>query len=149
MLGIGPAVSLPVFDGGRLRGNLGARQAEYDAAVEQYNGTLVTALHDVVDQLVSLRWQAERSAQQREALRLTQQAYDMASARYRSGVGSYLQVLSAEGQVLQQKQLLIELDTRNRTLHLELIRALGGGNLPGASETPATADSGAATQTRS
>lgn len=149
VLGIGPAVSLPVFDGGRLRGNLGARQAEYDAAVEQYNGTLVTALHDVVDQLVSLRWQAERSAQQREALRLTQQAYDMASARYRSGVGSYLQVLAAEGQVLQQRQLLIELDTRNRTLHLELIRALGGGYQPGASETPATADSGAVTQTRS
>ena len=144
VLGIGPAISLPVFDGGRLRGNLGARQADYDIAVEQYNGTLITALHDVVDQLVSLRWQAERSAQQQEALRLTQEAYDMATARYRSGVGSYLQVLSAEGQVLQQKQLLIELDTRNRALHLELIRALGGGYVPqssgasATSETPAT-----------
>ena len=139
VLGIGPAISLPVFDGGRLRGNLGARQAEYDIAVEQYNGTLVTALHDVVDQLVSLRWQAERSAQQHEALRLTQEAYDMATARYRSGVGSYLQVLSAEGQVLQQKQLLIELDTRNRALHLELIRALGGGYVPAASGASETA----------
>lgn len=138
VLGIGPAISLPVFDGGRLRGNLGARQAEYDVAVEQYNGTLVTALHDVVDQLVSLRWQAERSTQQHEALRLTQEAYDMASARYRSGVGSYLQVLSAEGQVLQQKQLLIELDTRNRALHLELIRALGGGYVPKASANAVT-----------
>jgi len=144
VLGIGPAISLPVFDGGRLRGNLGARQAEYDVAVEQYNGTLVTALHDVVDQLVSLRWQAERSAQQQEALRLTQEAYDMASARYRSGVGSYLQVLSAEGQVLQQKQLLIELDTRNRALHLELIRALGGGYVPEASKTSAASASAAA-----
>ena len=130
VLGVGPAITLPVFDGGRLRGNLGARQAEYDAAVEQYNGTLVAALHDVVDQIVSLRWQAERASEQREALRLTQEAYDMATARYRNGVGSYLQVLSAEGQVLQQKQLLIELDTRRRALHLELIRALGGGYAP-------------------
>jgi NodT family efflux transporter outer membrane factor (OMF) lipoprotein len=130
VLGIGPAISLPVFDGGRLRGNLGARQAEYDVAVEQYNGTLVTALHDVVDQLVSLHWQTERSTQQQQALRLTQEAYDMATARYRNGVGSYLQVLSAEAQVLQQKQLLIELDTRGRALHLELIRALGGGYAP-------------------
>ncbi|MNQ80308.1 putative outer membrane efflux protein MdtP [compost metagenome] len=54
----------------------------------------------------------------------------MATARYRNGVGSYLQVLSAEAQVLQQKQLLIELDTRGRALHLELIRALGGGYAP-------------------
>lgn len=144
VLGIGPAISLPVFDGGRLRGNLGARQAEYDIAVEQYNGTLVTALHDVVDQLVSLRWQAERSVQQQEALRLTQEAYDMATARYRSGVGSYLQVLSAEGQVLQQKQLLIELDTRNRALHLELIRALGGGYVPEPSAASAARETGEA-----
>ncbi|WP_313623007.1 efflux transporter outer membrane subunit [Achromobacter sp.] len=136
VLGIGPAISLPVFDGGRLRGNLGARQAEYDVAVEQYNGTLITALHDVVDQIVSLRWQAERSAQQQQALVLTQEGYDMATARYRNGVGSYLQVLSAESQVLQQKQLLIELQTRGRALHLELIRALGGGYAPQAAQPP-------------
>ncbi|WP_354682376.1 efflux transporter outer membrane subunit [Cupriavidus necator] len=125
--GIGPALSLPIFDGGRLRANLGVRQAEYDAAAEQYNATLVTALHDVVNQLVSLRWLAERAGEQRQALQLTQEAYDMAVSRYRSGVGNYLQVLSAEGQVLQQKQLLIDLETQERTLHLELIRALGGG----------------------
>nr|WP_256506760.1 efflux transporter outer membrane subunit [Cupriavidus sp. WGlv3] len=125
--GIGPALSLPIFDGGRLRANLGARQAEHDAAVEQYNATLVTALHDVVNQLVSLRWHAERAGEQHQALQLTQEAYDLAVARYRSGVGNYLQVLSAEGQVLQQKQLLIDLETQQRSLHLELIRALGGG----------------------
>jgi NodT family efflux transporter outer membrane factor (OMF) lipoprotein len=125
--GIGPAISLPIFDGGRLRANLGARQAEYDAAAEQYNATLVTALHDVVNQLLSLRWLAQRADEQRQALQLTQEAYDLAVARYRSGVGNYLQVLSAEGQVLQQKQLLIDLDIQGRSLHLELIRALGGG----------------------
>jgi outer membrane protein TolC len=81
----------------------------------------------VVNQLVSLRWHAERADEQQQALRLTQEAYDMAVSRYRSGVGNYLQVLSAEGQVLQQKQLLIDLETQERTLHLELIRALGGG----------------------
>ncbi|PLP99475.1 efflux transporter outer membrane subunit [Cupriavidus pauculus] len=126
-LGIGPALSLPIFDGGRLRANLGVRQADYDAAVEQYNATLVTALHDVVNQLVSMHWLAERSGEQRQALQLTQEAYDLAVARYRSGVGNYLQVLSAESQVLNQKQLLIDLEHQQRALHLELIRALGGG----------------------
>ncbi|MBP0624028.1 efflux transporter outer membrane subunit [Cupriavidus sp. LEh25] len=143
--GIGPAISLPVFDGGRLRANLGARQAEYDAAVEQYNATLVTALHDVVNQLVSLRWHYERAGEQHLALQLTQEAYDLALARYRSGVGNYLQVLSAEGQVLQQKQLLIDLETQQRSLHLELIRALGGGYdpapVPAIGAAPATSPS--------
>lgn len=126
-LGIGPAITLPIFDGGRLRANLGARQAEYDGAVEQYNATLVTALHDVVNQLVSLHWLGERAGEQRQALQLTEQAYDMAVARYREGIGNYLRVLSAEGQVLQQRQLLIEIETQERVLHLELVRALGGG----------------------
>lgn len=135
-MGIGPALSLPIFDGGRLRANLGVRHAEYDAAVEQYNATLITALHDVVNQLVSLHWLAERAGEQREALRLTQEAYDMSVARYRSGVGNYLQVLSAEGQVLNQKQLLIDLETQQQSLHLELIRALGGGYASAA--TPST-----------
>ncbi|MNM63236.1 Outer membrane protein OprM precursor [compost metagenome] len=150
--GIGPALSLPIFDGGRLRANLGVRQAEYDAAAEQYNATLVTALHDVVNQLVSLRWLAERANEQQQALQLTQEAYDMAVSRYRSGVGNYLQVLSAEGQVLQQKQLLIDIETQERTLHLELIRALGGGydtaTAP-ASPAPPAQRGGAATRSAS
>lgn len=144
--GVGPAISLPVFDGGRLRANLGVRQAEYDAAAEQYNATLVAALHDVVNQLVSLRWLAERATEQRQALALTQEAYDMAVSRYRSGVGNYLQVLSAEGQVLQQKQLLIDIETQEHTLHLELIRALGGGY---ETATAPANDSGAATRSAS
>ncbi|MGO4304456.1 efflux transporter outer membrane subunit [Cupriavidus sp. RAF12] len=142
--GIGPAISLPIFDGGRLRSNLGVTQAEYDAAAEQYNATLITALHDVVNQLVSLRWLAERASEQKEALQLTQEAYDLAVSRYRSGVGNYLQVLSAEGQVLQQKQLLIDIQTQERTLHLELIRALGGGY-----EVAATPANGMGAATRS
>ncbi|TSP11828.1 efflux transporter outer membrane subunit [Cupriavidus campinensis] len=150
--GIGPALSLPIFDRGRLRANLGVRQAEYDAAAEQYNATLVTALHDVVNQLVSLRWLAERANEQQQALQLTQEAYDMAVSRYRSGVGNYLQVLSAEGQVLQQKQLLIDIETQERTLHLELIRALGGGydtaTAP-ASPAPPAQRGGAATRSAS
>ncbi len=48
-LGAGPAVSLPIFDAGRLRGNLAGRNADYDIAVESYNQTLADALREVVD----------------------------------------------------------------------------------------------------
>jgi len=130
VLGVGPAVSLPIFEGGRLRGNLALHQAAHDAAVEKYNATVLAAVHDVVDQLVSLRWLAEQRRQQDQALGLAQHAYDLALARYRSGLASYLQVLSAEGQVLAQKQFVIRSQGRERELRVNLVRALGGGVLP-------------------
>lgn len=125
--GMGPAMSLPIFDGGRLRGNLGARHADYDAAVEQYNQTLVDALHDVVNQLTSIQWLVEQRDQQVLALQTAQIAYELSMQRYRAGLGNYLQVLIPESQVHIQKKLLIDLNVRALQLDANLIRALGGG----------------------
>src|SRR5262249_3787425 len=66
-LGVGPAVTLPIFDGGRLRGNLAGSNADYDIAVEQYNQALVDGLRDVVDQLTSFRSLDEQRKQQAHA----------------------------------------------------------------------------------
>ena len=132
VLGIGPALSLPIFKGGRLRGNLALHQASYDATVESYNATVLAAVHDVVDQLVSMRWLDERQQEQQQALSLTRHAYDLAKARYRAGLASYLQVLTAEGQVLAQQQSVIASQAQQRELRLNLIRALGGGYVPAA-----------------
>lgn len=128
--GIGPAISLPIFDGGRLRGNLAAHQAGYDAAVERYNATVIAAVHDVVDQLVALRWLADQSREQDRALVLSRRAYALADTRYRSGIANYLQVLAAETSVLTQRRLAIATAARRRELQLNLIRALGGGYSP-------------------
>lgn len=136
VMGIGPALSLPIFDGGRRRGNLALNQATYDASVEAYNATVIDALHDVVDQLVSLHWLEAQEKEQDEALRLTQHAYDLAISRYRNGVANYLQVLIAENQVLLQKRLVIESRAQERELRLNLIRALGGGYAPAPSPDP-------------
>jgi NodT family efflux transporter outer membrane factor (OMF) lipoprotein len=125
--GIGPAISLPIFDSGRLRGNLAATDAGYDAAVEQYNQTLVDALREVADQLTSFASLKEQLAQQTEAQATAQEAYDLALLRFREGVGNYLEVLSAETQLLQQQSLEADLKTRGLTLSINLVRALGGG----------------------
>ena len=125
--GAGSALSLPIFDGGRLRGNLALRDADYDVAVEAYNQTLVDAVRDVVSQLVSLQWLGERKALQAEASATAQQAYALSLQRYRSGVGNYLQVLATETQVLAQQRAQIDLDTRAFDLDMQLVRALGGG----------------------
>jgi NodT family efflux transporter outer membrane factor (OMF) lipoprotein len=137
MLGAGPAVSLPVFDGGRLRANLAFRQAAYDAAVEHYNATLVSALHEVVDQLVAMKWLADQRAEQDQALALSQRAYELARGRYRAGLANYLQVLAAEDQVLQQQRAGIAFAGRQRELQVSLIHALGGGLAPASPPAPA------------
>src|SRR5882724_10302426 len=128
-IGVGPAISLPLFDGGRRRGNLAARDSEYDIAVEQYNQAVADGLREVVDQLASFRSVDEQRAQQREGLATAQDAYDLATLRYREGVGNYLQVLTTETQLLSQRSLEADLRARSVDLSINLARALGGGNI--------------------
>jgi outer membrane protein TolC len=121
------AVQLPIFDGGRLRGNLGAKDADYDLAVEQYNQTVLDAVREVVDRLASLRSVDTQNTEARAGLSASEEAYGVAVARYRAGLGNYLQVLAAETQVLDQKNLKADLRFRGLDLSIDLIRALGGG----------------------
>jgi len=129
-LGVGPAVSLPIFDAGRLRANLAGKDADYDIAVEQYNQTLADAMRDVVDQLASFRSVAEQRTQQQAAYSTAREAYDLAVLRYREGLGNYLQVLSAEQPLLTQESLDADLRARELALSINLVRALGGGFEP-------------------
>lgn len=125
--GVSGALNLPIFDGGWLRGNLAARDAEYDAAVEQYNQTLVDAVRDVVSQLTSIGALSERARFQSVALATARQAHALALERYRAGLGNYLQVLAAQSQLLTQSRASIDLDSRAFELDISLVRALGGG----------------------
>ncbi len=128
--GVTPAVTLPIFDAGRLRGNLAGKDAEYDIAVASYNALVVDAVRDVVDQVTSLASVARARGQQRLALEASQKAYELALVRYREGLGNYLQVLSAEQPMLTQQSAAAELDARELALGISLTRALGGGFLP-------------------
>src|SRR5258705_8970809 len=128
-LGVATAVSLPIFDGGRLRGNLAGKDADYDIAVEQYNQALADAMRDVVDQLASLRSLDEQRRQQAAALATSREAYELALLRYRAGLGNYLQVLSAQQPLLAQQSLDSDLHARELQLSINLIRALGWGGL--------------------
>jgi len=124
---IGAAVRLPLFDGGRLRGNLAGKDADYDLAVEQYNQTLVDALREVVEQLAALRSVQAQRSEVDVALGSAEEAYQLAVARYRARVGSYLQVLAAEQPVLEQRIARADLHARELDVSVNLVRALGGG----------------------
>jgi NodT family efflux transporter outer membrane factor (OMF) lipoprotein len=125
--GVGPAISLPIFDAGRLRAGLSGRTADLDAAVEIYNGTLVDAIHDVADQISSTRSVAGQQREESAALASAEAAYDLATQRYRAGLGSYLTVLNAESNVIVQRRLATDLRARALDSQMLLVRALGGG----------------------
>ncbi|HEX6703638.1 MAG TPA: efflux transporter outer membrane subunit [Albitalea sp.] len=125
--GIGPALRLPIFDGGRLRANLGAKNAEVDAAVEGYNAALLRALREVADEIASLRSVERQQQAQDDALKSAESANDLAAQRYRAGLGNYLTVLTAEQNVLAQRRAASDLKARHLGAEAALARALGGG----------------------
>ncbi len=128
--GVGPAIRLPIFEGGKLRANLRGKTADYDAAVESYNATVIEAVHEVGDQLVSGRSILRQQAEQRQAQQASEAAYDIAVQRYKAGLGNYLNVLTAENAVLAQRRLAVDLAARALDTQVGLARALGGGYQP-------------------
>ncbi|HMA06845.1 MAG TPA: efflux transporter outer membrane subunit [Ramlibacter sp.] len=128
--GVGPAIRLPIFDAGRLRANLRGKTADLDLAVESYNGAVLDAVHDVADQIGSLRSIDRQQAEQTRAQAAAEAAYDLALQRYRAGLGTYLTVLTAESAVLAQRRQAVDLKARALDTQIALIRALGGGYVP-------------------
>jgi NodT family efflux transporter outer membrane factor (OMF) lipoprotein len=125
--GVGPAIHLPIFEGGRLNANLRGRGAETDLAVSTYNQAVVDAVHDVADAVASIAGLSRVATEQAHAKQATTEAYDVAVIRYRAGLGNYLSVLTAQTQQLVQDRLDADLKARAFELDVNLARALGGG----------------------
>lgn len=125
--GVGPALRLPLFDGGRLRANLRGKSADLEAAIESYNAAVVDAVREVADQLASTQAIARQQTEQRAAQTLAESAYAIAVQRYEAGLGNYLQVLAAETSVLSQRRQSVDLTARALDTQVALMRALGGG----------------------
>jgi NodT family efflux transporter outer membrane factor (OMF) lipoprotein len=126
--GVGPAIRLPLFEGGRLRANLKGKAADLDAAIETYNATVVDAVRDVADQLASTKAIERQQVEQKAAQQSAESAYAIAVQRYEAGLGNYLNVLNAETAVLAQRKLAVDLAARSVDTQIQLIRALGGGS---------------------
>jgi NodT family efflux transporter outer membrane factor (OMF) lipoprotein len=124
---LGPAVHLPIFDAGRLRANLRGNTADLDAAIESYNSSVLDAIRDTADQLASAQSIARQQVEQRDAQAAAESAYQLALQRYKAGLGTYLNVLSAETGVLAQRRLAVDLAARALDTQVGLMRALGGG----------------------
>jgi NodT family efflux transporter outer membrane factor (OMF) lipoprotein len=126
----GPSLSLPIFDGGKLRANLSGKDAQYDLAVAQYNQTLVGALNQVSDELSALQSVQDQLAAQQRAQDAAQQAWQLALQRYQAGIGSYLEALVVRQQLLTANRGVAALQAQQVDLSVQLIQALGGGFQP-------------------
>lgn len=135
---VSPALSLPIFEGGRLRANLDSTEADYDLAVAQYNQTVISALGTVADTITSVQ-SLDRQRQSLERSRdNAQQAFDLALERFQAGITNYLQVLSTQQQLFSAQQSLVSLNSQLVDTSIQLVQALGGGfndrlNVPHAS----------------
>jgi NodT family efflux transporter outer membrane factor (OMF) lipoprotein len=124
---IGPALSLPIFDGGRLRAGLSGAEADRDAAVASYDDAVTEAFRQVADVVASSRALALQLTDSRAALAASEDAYRIARLRYEGGLSTYPDVLLAEQGVLLRRRLVADLDARALALDVQLVRALGGG----------------------
>lgn len=125
--GVAPGLRLPIFEGGRLRGELSAQRAEYDGAVELYNETLLQAVQEVADSLS--RWRETRSILEAHGRLLSaqQENLDLAQQRFRTGLDDRRALLTQQHAVLDQEYALKTLEADRLVAMVDLMEALGGG----------------------
>ncbi|MBV9758267.1 MAG: TolC family protein, partial [Alphaproteobacteria bacterium] len=125
--GIGPTISLPIFQGGRLRSTLQLRKQEQKEAALTYQRTVLQALHDVDNALIAYANEQRRRDQLQQDVNASRRALDLARQRYSQGVATFLDVLDAERTVLAAEQQLNDSTTTVSTNLVALYKALGGG----------------------
>ncbi|WP_201020001.1 efflux transporter outer membrane subunit [Pseudomonas cichorii] len=123
----GPAISLPIFDGGRLRAELGQAVAGYDLAVAHYNQTLVMALKSISDQLIRRASMDKQQVFAAESVAAAQKTYDIALIAYQRGLTDYLNVLNAQTLLFRQQQIQQQIEAARLSVYAGLVVALGGG----------------------
>ena len=124
---IGPAISWPIFTGGRLQGELRASVANYDEAVANYHRALTQALQEVASTGLSQQALAEQLVKGREAVAAASEAHRVARNRYEGGLANHLEVPYAEDGLMNSQRQLALLQSRAFMLDVALKRALGGG----------------------
>ncbi|MDI9679535.1 efflux transporter outer membrane subunit [Burkholderia cenocepacia] len=138
---VGPAISLPIFDRGRLKAKLGADVAQADVAIGLYNKTVDDALGQVAQLVMSLQTSQTLVAQQQDAVAAAQKIVQIAADRHRRGVLMQKDVDVADLTLIDERTQMIALLGKQRTLRVGLIGALGGGFDAGATvaqaQTPA------------
>ena len=123
----GPAVTFPLFTGGRLQANLAFARARFDEALANYRQTVQRAFAEVSDALIAYQRTREFRVAQENRTQAHRNATDLASIRYEGGVTSYLEYLYNEQELLTAELNLAQARRNELVSVVQLYRALGGG----------------------
>lgn len=126
-LNVGPSISIPLFEGGRLKSNLVLQRARQQEAAIAYQKAVLQGWHDVVNALASLRGDEGRRARLARQVADARQALSLSRARYTQGVEIFTTVLQASQTVLQAETNLVQATAAMSTDFVALSKALGGG----------------------
>jgi NodT family efflux transporter outer membrane factor (OMF) lipoprotein len=124
---LGPTLTQTLFDKGRRRAATEVARAQYDETVASYRQTVLTAFQEVEDNLAALRILSHELDQQNAAVASAQRALTLSTDRYKSGIDSYLNVITAQTTLLNNQRTAVNLQMQQMTASVELIKALGGG----------------------
>ena len=127
LLNGGPALSLPIFEGGRLEQQLRSSDADRDLAVATYNDTLIGAIRDVANAVQAARAMDAQIASTTSARDAAARAHALVLQRQRTGLATQLDVLAAQAPLLRLDQQLAGLVAARRIAAIDLDQALGGG----------------------
>ena len=137
----GPALTLPIFQGGRLEGAYRGAAAEYEAAVAAYDKAVADSLKEVADAVTTQKAVAVELGYAQQAATDSRKAYDLALLRYKGGLSPYLVVLTAQSTLIAQERATADLRAQTLAANVALVRALGGGFIgPAVAETSKTSN---------
>jgi len=123
-----PTLSLPIFDGGRLRASLALTEVRRDIAVAEYEKTVQTAFREIADALAARRWLAEQLQIAQTTLEAQSERTRLAQLRYDAGSATYLEVLDAQRDLLAAEQQLVQARRAVLSSQVALYTTLGGGS---------------------
>ncbi|HEX9426082.1 MAG TPA: efflux transporter outer membrane subunit [Pyrinomonadaceae bacterium] len=124
---VGPSLAQTLFDKGKRKAATEQARAEYDGTVASYRQTVLTAFQEVEDNLAALRILSREIEQQDSAVKSAERALALATDRYKSGIDSYLNVITAQATLLSNQRTAENLRMQQMTASVQLIKALGGG----------------------
>lgn len=125
--GAGPGITIPIFQGGQLKATLELRKAQQQEAAINYQKTVLSAWHDVDNALTAYQTEQARRDQLVQAVAQNERALGLAQSRYQDGVADFLQVLTAQQNLLSTQQQLAQSTTNVSANLVALYKALGGG----------------------
>jgi NodT family efflux transporter outer membrane factor (OMF) lipoprotein len=130
---VGLSVSQTLFDAGKTRANVQFAQADYVAAVATYRQTVLSAMEEVENGITGLSYLDRALNSSVASVQSAQRAYDIASDRYKGGVDTYLDVITAQQTLLSNQRESVQIVGQQFATAVYLIKALGGGwQLPAA-----------------